>query len=135
MGKICLAKTKGSEGKSQESKGLVITLHLKFQSIGQLLSKHMHLLYMGQETKKIFTPGPMAKFCRARKLSSNLKMAKLYPIERIVGSHKCKDKRCEVCLSVREITSFSSPVTNEAYKVNHQFACNKKCIYGLSKNV
>ena len=86
---------------------------------------------MDQETKKVFTPGPMAKFCRARKLSSNLKMAKLYPIERIVGWHKCKDKRCEVCLSVQETPYFTSPVTNEAYKVKHQFACNKKCLVYL----
>ena len=38
--------------------------------------------------------------------------AKLYPMERIVGSHKCKGKHCEVCLSVQE-TCFSSLVTNE----------------------
>ena len=86
---------------------------------------------MDQETRKNFTPGPMTKFWRARKLSSNLKMAKLYPIERIVGWRKCKDKRWEVCLSVQETPCFTSPVTNEAYKVNHQFACNKKCLVYL----
>ena len=85
MGKVCLSKTKASEIKSQESKGLVITFHPKFKPIGQLVSKHIHLLYVDQETRKKFTPGPMAKFCRARKLSSNLKTGKLYPIERIVG--------------------------------------------------
>ena len=47
----------------------------------------------------------------ARKLSSYLVRAKLYLIERIVGSHKCKDKRCEVCLNIQETSCFSSSVT------------------------
>ena len=41
MGKVCLSKTKASEIKSQAAKGLVITLHPKFKSIGQLVSKHI----------------------------------------------------------------------------------------------
>ena len=57
-------------------------------------------------------------------------MPKLYPIERIVGSYKCKGKRCEVCLNVEE-TCFSSSVTNETYKINHQFECNEKCLVYL----
>ena len=62
MGKFCLSKNKGSENKSQESKGipLVITFYPKFKSIEQLLHKHQHILYMDQENKNVFTPGPMA---------------------------------------------------------------------------
>ena len=52
---------------------------------------------MDKEAKIVFTPGPMATFCSAHKLSSYLVRAKLYPIEQIVGSHECKDKCCEVC--------------------------------------
>ena len=63
---------------------------------------------MDQETKNDFTPGPMATFRSARKLSSYLVRAKLYPIKRIVGSIKCKGKRCEVCLNVRDTSCFSS---------------------------
>ena len=68
----------GSKSKSQESKGVpvIITFHPKFKSIGQLLNKHLHMLYMDQETKNIFTPGPMATFRGARKLSSYLVRAK-----------------------------------------------------------
>ena len=82
---------------------------------------------MDLETKNVFTPGPMAAFRSAYKLSSNLVRAKLYPIVRIVGSHKCKGKRCEVCLIVQETSCFSSSVTNETYRINHQFECNEKC--------
>ena len=63
-GKVCFPKSTGSKTKSQESKGvpLVITFHPKFQSIGQLLNKHLHILYMNQETKSAFTPGPKLHF-------------------------------------------------------------------------
>ena len=75
----------------------------------------------------------MATFRSARKLSSYLVRAKLYPIERIVDSHECKGKRCKVCLNVQETSYFSSSVTNETYKINHQFECNEKClVYSLT---
>ena len=133
MGKVCFPKSMGSKSKSQESKGvsLVIMFHPKFQSIGQLLNKHLHILYMDQETKNIFAPGPMATFCSACKLSSYLVRVKLYPIEQIVGSHKRKGKCCKVCLNVQETSCFSSSVSNEACKINHQFDCNKKCLVYL----
>ena len=72
----------------------------------------------------------MATSRSACKLSSYLVRAKLYPLERIVDSHKRKGKRCEVCLNIQEIC-FSSSVTNETYKINHQFECNKKCLVYL----
>ena len=133
MGKVCFSKSTGSKSKSQESKGvpLVLTFHLKFKSIGQLLNKHLPILCINQETQNVFTPGPMATFRSAGKLSSYLVRAKLYPIEQIVGSHKCRSKRCEVYLNVQETSCFSSSVTNETYKINHQFECNEKCLVYL----
>ena len=95
MGKVCFSKSTGSKSKSQESKGipLVIKFYPKFKLIGQLLNKYLHIWYMDQETKNGFIPGPMVTFRSARKLSSYLARAKLYPIERIISSHKCKGKR------------------------------------------
>ena len=55
---------------------------------------------MDQDTKNVFTLEPMATFHSARKLSSYLARVRFYPIEPIVGSHKCNGKRCEVCLNV-----------------------------------
>ena len=83
---------------------------------------------MDQETKNFFTPGPMATLRSTRKLSSYLVRAKLYPIEQIVDSHKCKDKRCQVG---HETSCFSSSVTSETYKINHQFECKMKCLVYL----
>ena len=49
----------------------------------------MYLLNMSKEVRKIFSPGPMVSFRSERKLSSYLVRAKLYPLQRKVGSSKC----------------------------------------------
>ena len=92
----------------------------------------------------------MASFRSARKISSYLVRAKLYPLERRVGSFKCGGRRCQVCLNVTETEAFSSTSTNQTYKISHEFNCNgssliylltcKICrkifpIYGISKYV
>ena len=49
---------------------------------------------MNEDVKNVFTPPPMISFRSARKLSSYLVRAKLYPLERTIGSVQCKGKRC-----------------------------------------
>ena len=132
MGKVCFSKGTGSKSKSQESKAvpLGIAFHPKFKLIGQVLNKHLHIFYMDQETKNVFTPGPMATFCSTRRFSTYLVRAKFYPTERTVSSHECRGKHCAVYLNVQE-TCFSCAVTNKIYKINHQFECNKRCLVYL----
>ena len=71
--------------------------------ISPITSKHwlifhrlLDLLYTDQEVERVFTPGPMASFRSARKISSYLVRAKLYPLERRVGSFKCGGRRCQI---------------------------------------
>ena len=64
----------------------------------------------------------------ARKLSSYLVRAKLYPLERTVGSVQCRGKRCQTCHNVKEIETFSSATTGETFKINHKVNCNQKCL-------
>ena len=68
---------------------------------------------MDEEVKKVFYPGPMVSFRSARKVSSYLVRAKVYPLERIVGSFKRKKSRCQVCLNVNETDAFISTVTKK----------------------
>ena len=86
---------------------------------------------MNEETKKVFTPGRMISFRSARKLSSYLVSAKLYPIERTVRSFEFNGKRCQTCLNVNEMDTFTSATTAETYNINHQFNCNNKCLVYL----
>ena len=103
---------------------LVITFYLLFKDFGNRTHKNLYLLYMVQEAQWVFTTGPMIIFRSARKLSSYLVGAKLYPLERTVGSCKCYDKQCEVCDNVTETSTFTSTVTQNTYKMNHQFNCS-----------
>ena len=114
---------------------LVITYHPLLKHFASLIRKHLYILYLNKEVKKIFTPDPIVSFRGARKLGSYLVRAKLYPLERSVGSFKCNGKWCQVCLNVTETKTFSSTITKKEYKINHKFNCNDKClIYLLTCN-
>ena len=68
---------------------LVITYHPLLKSVGTILYKHLYLRHMDKEVKKVFSVAPIVSFKSARKLSSYLVRAKLYPLQRTVGSFKC----------------------------------------------
>ena len=86
---------------------------------------------MDKEVKKVFPVGPIVSFKSARKLSSYLVRAKLYPLQRTVGSFKCNKPRCEVCINVIETDTFTSTVTGEIFKINHKFNCDDRCLIYL----
>ena len=109
----------------------VLTYHPLFKSMGKIINKNLYLLYMNNEVKKVFTPKPMISFRSARKMSSYLVRAKLYPEERTKRSFKCGSTRCEVSLNVNETSTFASTVTVKTYIINHKFNCNEKCLVYL----
>ena len=56
--------------------------------------------------------------------------------ERRIGPFKCGGKRCQDCLNVTETETFTSTSTNQTYKINHEFNCNKSShIYLLTCNI
>ena len=90
---------------------------------------------MNEELKHVFTPDPMVSFRSAKKVSSYLVRAKLYPVERSVRSFNCKRPNCQICAYVNETDRFTCTVTGETYKINHRFDCMEKClIYLLTCN-
>ena len=115
-------------GKSFKAVPFVMTYHPQLKSMKKVILKYLDLLYMDNKVKRVFTPKPMISFRSARKLSSYLVRAKLYPTERTVGSYKCGGKRCEVCINVNETSIFTSTVTGETYIINHRFDCNERCL-------
>ena len=104
---------------------MVATYHPLLKSLSKIISKNLHLLYMDDEVKRVFTPGPMISFRSSRKLSSYLVRAKLYPTERVVRSFKCSKPRCLVCVNVTETNTFSSTVTGKTYKTNQSLIVTK----------
>ena len=65
---------------------LVVTYHPLLKTTGKIIHDNLYLLYMNEELKHLFTSGPMVSFRSSRKISSYLVRAKLYPVERSVGS-------------------------------------------------
>ena len=71
-------------------------------------------------------------FRNARNLRSHLIRAKLYPVERNIGTRKCGNVRCGDCDNIEVSDSFTSNVTGEEFRINHRFTCNDNClIYGM----
>ena len=46
---------------------LVITYHPLLKGVGNILRKHLYILYLDNEVKKVFSPAPMVSFKSARK--------------------------------------------------------------------
>ena len=124
----------GNSSKSNnKNKGVpfVLTYYLLLKKINYIIRKHIHLLYMNEEGKKVFQPGPMVSFRSPRNLSSYLLRAKIYPMEKKTGSCKCKGSRYQVCLNASETETFTSTVTHTSYKIKHNSHCNDKCLIYL----
>ena len=68
---------------------------------------------MNEELKHLFIPGPVVSFRSSRKISSYLVRAKLYPVERLVGSFNCKRPRYQICIYVNQTDGFTRTVTGE----------------------
>ena len=120
-----------NNSKKVNSVSLVVTYNPAFKNLFQVIRKNLQLLYADEQVKKVFSPASFVSFRSTRNLKSYLVRSKIYPLERKVGSEKCK--RCLVCLNVSETDVFQSFQTKKQYKINHQLNCNDKClIYLLS---
>ena len=108
---------------------LVISDHPLLKDFVKVINKHLHLLYMNDEVKKAFTSSSMVLFRGARKLSSYLVRAKLYPLERLVGSFKCNGKRCKLCINVTESNTFTSSDDKKEYVINHVLTATTNVLY------
>ena len=75
----------------------------------------------------MFTPTPMVTFRSARKIKDSHVRAKLYPIERNVGSRKCNKIRCEVLTILKVQISFLAQLLVR-HRINHYFNCDSKCL-------
>ena len=79
----------------------------------------------------VFSPMPMVSFRGARKFKCYLVRAKLYPLEKVVGSTKRDKSRCQVCNNISETATFESSSNGTKYHVNHKLNCDDKCLIYL----
>ena len=122
-----------SNSKTKKGIPLVVTYHSLLKSLSSIVNNNVDLLHMYQEVQRTFTLQPMVSYRSARKLSSYLVRAKLYPIERKVGSGKCNGKYCEVCKNVLETNAFTC--SNDQTTCKTKFDCNEKSlVYIIKRN-
>ena len=132
MGKVRFNKEIGNTKQSKSKRvTFVVTYHPLLKPFQKLINKHLNILYLDENAKELFMPGPMVTFRSSRKLSSHLVRAKLYPLETVTGSCKYSEKHCAVCLNVSQTSTFTSSVTHKTYQINHKLKCNSKCLIYL----
>ena len=110
-GQIVSLRTKVGKGVS-----LVVTYHPLLTPsttlyFGNIIYDNLYLLYMNEELKYVFTPGAIVSIRSSSKISRYLVRAKLYPVERSVGSFNCTRPRYQICTYVNETDSFTCTVT------------------------
>ena len=131
MKRIVFGKTDKTREDSTKGVPFVVTFHPKLTFLAKKIKELSKYLHLDLEVKAVFTPVPMVSFRSARKIKDYLVRAKLYPLQRNVGSRKCNKSRCEVCNNIESTDLFSSTVTGETYKINHYFNCDSKCLVYL----
>ena len=80
----------------------VVIYHPLLKQLEGILRWNKYLLNINAEVKQMFTSVPMVSYRSSGKLSNYLVRAKIYLIDRIVGSKGCGKKQCEVCVNVCE---------------------------------
>ena len=106
--------------KREKGVPFVMTYHPIPNSLNKIIRDNMYLLNMNEEVRKTFSPRPMASFQSARKPSSYLVWAKLYPLQRKTDSSKCGKRWYEVWNNVTGTTLLSNTVTGNAFEINHR---------------
>ena len=106
--------------KREKGVPFVMTYHPIPNSLNKIIRDNMYLLNMNEEVRKTFSPRPMASFQSARKPSSYLVWAKLYPLQRKTDSSKCGKRWYEVLNNVTGTTLLSNTVTGNAFEINHR---------------
>ena len=92
----------GKKDKRQEdsTKGVpfVVTFHPKLIFLAKKIKELSKYLHLDLEVKAMFTPALMVSFRSTRKITDYLVRAKLYLLQRSVGSRKCNQSRCKVII-------------------------------------
>ena len=98
----------------------MVTNHPSLNCLSRITKDNFNILYIRREAKAMFSPESivaMVAFRSARRISSYLVSAKLYPLERFAGLRQCKKYRCEVCTNLTETDTFFSIVTGETFQI------------------
>ena len=84
MGKVRFNEENSNTRQSKSKRvTFVFTYHPLLKTFQSLINKHLNILCLDENAKKVFMPVPMVTFCSSRKLSSYLVRDNLYSLERV----------------------------------------------------
>ena len=118
MKKICFYKQGKTCKKVEKGVPFVVTYHPLLNKLTSIIYRNFYMLYINQEVKNFFTLGPIVPFKNARKISSYLVRAQLYPLERKVASEKFGVKLLRTA-------------TGKRFKINHKLKCEDNSLIYL----
>ena len=125
----------GNNGtKNQESSQrvpFVLVYNPLLAALPNIIRQKAKILDENQEVSKVFCSKPFVSFRAPRNLKSHLVRAKLYPLERTVGSSKCNKKKCLTCDNIEETKTFKGKHSEKIYCINHKLTCDDKCLIYL----
>ena len=87
-----------------------VMYHPAFSKIKSILSNIHLLLIPDSEHQKVFQDIQLVGFKNGKSIKNYLvraKVRKLSSLDNPPGSFKCKSKRCEVCLSIKDVLRIS----------------------------
>ena len=129
--KVHFSKQGQKSDKVEKGLPFIVTFHPLINKLATIKLRNLYQLYMNQDVKNVFTPGPIVSFRKASKRRSYLVRVKLNPLERTIGSKKCGKPRCEVCLNIEETDTFISTTIDNSFKINHKLNCDDNCLIHL----
>ena len=113
MRRIVFGKTDKTREDSTKGVPFVVTFHSKRRFLTKKIKKLSKYLHIDLEVKAVFTLTPTASYRSVRKIKDYLVRAKIYPLERNIGSRKFNKIKCQVCNNIESTDLFSSTVTGE----------------------
>ena len=122
MSKVKFNLSRKIKPQVKEAKGipLIVTYYPSLNCLSKTIRGNFYLLFINDQVKRVFSQKPVISFRSAGKLSDYLVRAKIYPIERSIGSSKFDKKHCEVCRNANKTEHFTSSVTQKTYKIDHR---------------
>ena len=70
MTKVCFSKQGQKSKKVEKGVPFVVTYHPLLKKLSSIIHRNLYVLYMNQEIKNVFTPGPLVSYRSSRKIIS-----------------------------------------------------------------
>ena len=110
-----------------------VTYYPVFRHLKSQLKELHVILACDEDHKKVFPEVPIIGFKNNKNLKSHLVRATLPDINEVGRCEPCGGKRppCQLCINMKNTSTFKSKHSNEVYQIKKNFNCNSKMVVYL----